>query len=79
MVQAQGVQPLLVAAPGRSLPDYVCTRILGIPAFEVPYADPGEADHEPNENLEVERFFAGIQTGAAVLSHLEAMTEQHGV
>ena len=70
----QGVEPLLVPAMGGSLPDYVFTKILGIPAFVVPYANPDEANHAPNENLELERFFAGIRTGAAMLEHLGAMT-----
>jgi hypothetical protein len=58
----QPPDPLLVPALGGSLPDYVFTKILGIPAFTVPYAD--ESNHAPNENLEVERFFRGIKTGS---------------
>jgi acetylornithine deacetylase/succinyl-diaminopimelate desuccinylase-like protein len=68
IVAAQGVEPLHVPAMGASLPDYVFTKLLGIPAFVVPYANPDEANHAPNENLEVERFFAGIKTGAAMLT-----------
>jgi acetylornithine deacetylase/succinyl-diaminopimelate desuccinylase-like protein len=67
---AQGADPLLMPAMGGSLPDYVFTKVLGIPAFVVPYANADEANHAPNENLEVERFIAGIKTGAAMLAHL---------
>jgi len=67
---AQSEEPLLIPALGGSLPDYVFTKILGVPAFTVPYANPDEANHAPNENLEIERFFAGIRTGAAMLWHL---------
>jgi acetylornithine deacetylase/succinyl-diaminopimelate desuccinylase-like protein len=67
---AQGQEPLLVPALGGSLPDYVFTNILGIPAFTVPYANADESNHAPNENLEVARFFQGIKTGAAMLSYL---------
>ena len=74
IVDAQGVEPLLVPAMGGTLPDYVFTRILGIPSFVVPYANFDEANHAPNENLEVERFFAGIRTGAAILTRLGAMS-----
>ena len=70
---AQGEAPLLVPALGGSLPDYVWTKILGVPAFVVPYANADEANHAPNENIEVERFFMGIKTGAAMLSFLGAM------
>ena len=69
---AQGEEPLQVPALGGSLPDYVFTKILGIPAFTVPYANADESNHAPNENLEVERFFRGIKTGAAMLSYLGA-------
>lgn len=67
---AQGEAPLLVPAMGGSLPDYVFTKLLDIPAFVVPYANPDEANHAPNENLEVARFISGIKTGVAMLSYL---------
>lgn len=67
---AQGAPPLLVPSMGGSLPDYVFTKILGIPAFVIPYANADEANHAPNENLEIDRFIAGIKTGAALLAYL---------
>ncbi|HZC05723.1 MAG TPA: M20/M25/M40 family metallo-hydrolase [Ktedonobacterales bacterium] len=69
----QGEEPLVVPAMGGSLPDYVFTRILGVPAFVTPYANADEANHAPNENLEVERFYKGIKTGAAVMAYLGAL------
>jgi acetylornithine deacetylase/succinyl-diaminopimelate desuccinylase-like protein len=73
---AQGAAPLLVPAKGASLPNYVFTKILGIPVFCVPYANADEANHAPNENMEVARFFIGIKTGAAMLSYLGAMSKE---
>lgn len=73
---AQGAAPLLVPAKGASLPNYVFTKILGIPVFCVPYANADEANHAPNENMEVARFFMGIKTGAAMLSYLGAMSKE---
>lgn len=70
---AQGEPPLIVPALGGSLPDYVFTRVLGLPAFGVPYANADESNHAPNENLEVERFYKGIRTGAAILHRLGEM------
>jgi acetylornithine deacetylase/succinyl-diaminopimelate desuccinylase-like protein len=72
VIAAQGSEPLLVPAKGASLPNYVFTKTLGIPAFGVPYANPDESNHAPNENMEVSRFFMGIKTGAAMLSYLGA-------
>lgn len=73
IVAAQGVAPLQIPAMGGSLPDYVFTQWLGIPAFGTPYANADEANHAPNENLEVGRFFMGIKTGAAIMAYLGAM------
>jgi acetylornithine deacetylase/succinyl-diaminopimelate desuccinylase-like protein len=72
---AQGEEPLLVPAMGGSLPNYAFTKTLGIPAFGVPYANADEANHAPNENMEVARFFTGIKTGAAMLSYLGALVK----
>jgi len=71
----QGEEPLLVPSAGGSLPDYVFTKILGVPAFGTPYANPDERNHAPNENMEVERFIKGIKTGAALLTYLGNMVE----
>ncbi len=74
----RGEEPLLVPAKGGSLPDYAFTKILGVPAFGIPYANPDEANHSPNENLEVERFIDGIKTGAALLYRLAGTTDEEG-
>ncbi len=70
---AQGQEPLLVPAMGGSLPEYVFTKTMGIPAFGVPYANADSANHAPNENMEVERFFMGIKTGIGMLIALGTM------
>jgi len=67
---AAGEEPLLVPAMGGSLPEYVWTKVLGVPALVVPYANHDEDNHAPNENIEVARFFGGIKTGIAVLVEL---------
>jgi acetylornithine deacetylase/succinyl-diaminopimelate desuccinylase-like protein len=68
-----GIEPLLFPALGGSLPDYVFTKILGLPAFGTPYANADEANHAPNENLSLDCFHKGIRTGAALLSELGRM------
>ncbi|WP_171132400.1 MULTISPECIES: M20/M25/M40 family metallo-hydrolase [unclassified Ruegeria] len=70
IVAARGVEPLIYPTVGGSLPDYVFTKILGKDAFVIPYANADEANHAPNENLEVIRFIDGIKTGSAVLEAL---------
>jgi acetylornithine deacetylase/succinyl-diaminopimelate desuccinylase-like protein len=72
---ARNEEPLRVPAMGGSLPEYVWTRTLGVPAFVVPYANADESNHAPNENMEIERFIGGIKTGAALLEELGRMTD----
>lgn len=66
----QGEEPVLWPAGGGSLPLYAFSKVLGIPTIEVPYGSPDQANHAPNENMELWRFAAGIRTGAALLSEL---------
>lgn len=72
-VAAQGEEPLLIPAGFGSLPGYVFTKILGIPAFVTPYANHDEANHSPNENMTLDCFYSGIRTGAALLHELGQM------
>lgn len=72
IILARGVEPLEYPTMGGSLPDYVFTKILGIPAFVVPYANADEANHAPNENLTLDCFLGGIRIGAALLDQLGA-------
>ncbi|CAD5264780.1 Acetylornithine deacetylase/succinyl-diaminopimelate desuccinylase-like protein [Bosea sp. 62] len=74
-VAAQGIEPLLIPAGFGSLPGYVFTKILGIPAFVTPYANPDEANHAPNENLTLDCFYSGLRTGAALLHELGQLEE----
>ncbi|RWE32777.1 MAG: M20/M25/M40 family metallo-hydrolase [Mesorhizobium sp.] len=69
-VAAQGEEPLLVPAGFGTLPNYVFTKILSIPAFDTPYANYDEANHAPNENLTLSCFYSGIRTGATLLHEL---------
>lgn len=72
----QGEPPILEPSAGGSLPNYVFTKVLRMPAFGVPYANPDEANHAPNENLELDRFISGIKTGAAMLTFIGANTDE---
>ena len=71
--RARGVEPLVYPSMGGSLPDYVWTGVLGVPAFVTPYANADQRNHAPDENLEVQRFLDGIRSGAALLDRLGAM------
>jgi acetylornithine deacetylase/succinyl-diaminopimelate desuccinylase-like protein len=70
MAAAQGADPLLVPVLGGSLPLHVFTGVLGLPTFGIPLGNPDQANHAPDENLDLERFATGIKTAAAVLTKL---------
>lgn len=41
-------------------------KALGRAAAERPYANADEANHAPNENFEIARFYGGIKIAASV-------------
>lgn len=65
--KARGEEPVVIPSLGGSLPDYVWTQALDTPSVLVPYANPDENNHGPNENLELEAFFSGIKTSVRIL------------
>jgi acetylornithine deacetylase/succinyl-diaminopimelate desuccinylase-like protein len=70
MATAQGTDPLLVPVLGGSLPLHVFTGVLGLPTFGIPLGNPDQANHAPDENLDLDRFHTGVKTAAAVLAKL---------
>jgi acetylornithine deacetylase/succinyl-diaminopimelate desuccinylase-like protein len=68
--QAYGMEPIVQPSLGGSLPDYVWTRTLGVPSVLVPYANADESNHAPNENLDLDKFYAGIKCTLSVLDRL---------
>jgi acetylornithine deacetylase/succinyl-diaminopimelate desuccinylase-like protein len=67
-----GERPYISPSSGGSLPDYAFTRDLALPLVKVPYANVDEANHAPNENLELARFYDGIRIAASVYEALAA-------
>ncbi len=65
-----GADPADVPMDGGSLPSSIWSDLLDIPTLLVPYANHDEAHHSPNENLKLDRYFAGIRTAAALLDEL---------
>jgi hypothetical protein len=55
------------AKPGRKPPGLCLNTHPGVPSVLVPYANADENNHAPNENLDLEKFFAGIKCSLSVL------------
>lgn len=68
--RAFGAPPVVLPTLGASMPDYIFTKVMGLPSIGVPYANPDENNHSPNENLEVEAFYKGIETSVYILDTL---------
>jgi acetylornithine deacetylase/succinyl-diaminopimelate desuccinylase-like protein len=56
-----GREPLVVPSLGGTTPDYVFTRLLGLPSIVVPLAPYDENNHAPNESTKVSLYLAGIR------------------
>ena len=60
------VEPIVFPNIGGAGPNYIFTDTLKQPCFVVPHATHDQANHAPNENMEVEGFFRGIRTQCRV-------------
>ena len=70
-----GKEPVSTPVLGGSLPNYVFTDILGMPVVSVPYANPDENNHAPNENIKLWCYYAGIRTTAQFLYEVSNMED----
>ena len=52
---------------GGSLPSYVWTDILGVPALGIPYANQDSGGHAPNENFRVDLLQKAVHASAQIL------------
>ncbi|WP_410638542.1 M20/M25/M40 family metallo-hydrolase [Amycolatopsis sp. lyj-346] len=69
---ALGQRPLLVPSLGGSLPIAVLSEGLACPCYGVPLANADEANHAPNENLDLDLFHRGIVAAATIQLALAA-------
>lgn len=67
-----GHEPLVVPSLGGTTPDWVFTKLLGIPSIVVPLAPYDENNHAPNESTKVSLFLAGVRTGMRLIEALGA-------
>jgi acetylornithine deacetylase/succinyl-diaminopimelate desuccinylase-like protein len=63
-----GEEPLLFPCAGGSSPEAVFSQGLGVPAFHIPYGNPDQRNHGPDENMRLDYLLAGARTSAALFS-----------
>ncbi|MBR2001019.1 MAG: M20/M25/M40 family metallo-hydrolase, partial [Firmicutes bacterium] len=68
--KAWNKKPIVCPITGGSLPDFIWTTIMEQPSIVVPYANPDEANHAPNENFLLDMFHKGVHTSAEVIAAL---------
>ncbi len=68
--KAYKIDPIVLPSMGGSLPDYIWTKVLGKPSIMVPYANADEANHAPNENMDLDCFMKGIHCSVEIINGL---------
>ncbi len=56
-------------SPG-TLPTYIWEEVLETPFIQIPYGNPDEHNHAPNENLKLNDYLRGIEISATILDAL---------
>jgi len=65
-----GREPYVVPSLGGTTPDFVFTKLLGLPSIVVPLAPYDENNHAPNESTKVSLYLSGVRTGMHLLDSL---------
>ena len=65
-----GRAPARVPSLAGTTPDYVFTKLLGMPAVMLPFAPADENHHAPNESMKISLFLGGIRTAATLIGLL---------
>jgi acetylornithine deacetylase/succinyl-diaminopimelate desuccinylase-like protein len=62
-----GKPPARVPSLAGTTPDYVFTKMLGIPAIMLPFAPTDENHHGPNESMKISLFLDGVRASARLI------------
>ena len=65
-----GKKVLVVPSLGGTTPDFVFTRLLGLPSIVIPLAPYDENNHAPNESTKVSLYLAGVRSGLHLIEAL---------
>jgi acetylornithine deacetylase/succinyl-diaminopimelate desuccinylase-like protein len=65
-----GEEPVKLPIAGGSLPLYPLYKVTKKPFYVIPYANPDEDNHAPNENLMVSWFENGVKTSIHIITEL---------
>lgn len=70
--RAFGRPPILFPSTGATSADFVFTKILGIPSFNVPYGPSDENQHSPNESFRLDDLRRGLLAMLSLIDEVGA-------
>ncbi|MFX0015037.1 MAG: M20/M25/M40 family metallo-hydrolase [Promethearchaeota archaeon] len=70
ITEGSGEEPVKVPLLGGSLPLYNLYQHIRKPMYIIPYGQPDQGNHAPNENLMIEWFEKGVQTSIMLFKNL---------
>ncbi|MHA2237562.1 MAG: M20/M25/M40 family metallo-hydrolase [Candidatus Hodarchaeales archaeon] len=71
--EGSGKEAVLVPLLGGSLPLYNLYKEIGKPMYLLPFGQPDQGNHAPNENLHVDWFDNGVKTSLMLLKNLKSI------
>lgn len=72
VTEVWGQEPVIHPGIGGAGPNYVFTDHLRVPCIVIPFAAADQANHAPNESLDLRGFELGVVTSAAMIRRLGA-------
>jgi len=65
-----GAEPVIVPSSGGTVPLAFFDDYLNLPLIDIPYGNPDEMNHAPNENMDLSLFVKGIKVSASLFYEL---------
>ena len=68
--KVHGVEPVVIPSGGGTVPLAFFDDFLDVPLIAIPYGNPDEMNHAPNENMDLDLFIKGIKISTTLFHEL---------
>lgn len=65
-----GTEPVIIPSSGGTVPLAFFDDYLNVPLIAIPYGNPDEMNHAPNENMDLDLFIKGIKVSATLFHEI---------
>jgi len=65
-----GAEPVIIPSSGGTVPLAFFDDYLNVPLIAIPYGNPDEMNHAPNENMDLDLFIKGIKVSATLFHEI---------